>query len=409
MSIKNYLFSYTDLRSIQRAKLVPSTAFDKGCVDGVGFAGFASWLDLVPGDSDVIAVPDSAPVVYPNNSEIAWVATELQVEGRALEQCPRYQLKRLLKELNGLGYVLKTGVEAEFFLISNNSNTIYDDADTYGKPCYNQDILLKNYGVISAIVEGINSLGWGCYQADHEDANGQYEINWEFDDSLATADKHAFFKSFAKQTARDNEARVSFMPKPFPTITGNGCHCHFSVWSLDGKNEFLGQGGELSQLAKSFAAGVLQHAPALALLFNSSVNSYRRQQATQTDSGSSWVTNRVSVGGNDRTKLVRIPDNERIELRQPDGAVNPYILQLGVLAGGLLGLKNSLSLDKVASSAGLLPTNLGAAILNFQKDLELQEVLGSDFSSAYLNIKHREWEEYLNHFSSWEVSNYLDL
>ena len=132
---------------------------------------------------------------------------------------------------------MKTGVECEFFLITPDGRRICDAADRQAKPCYDQSALMRRYDVIAEICDCMLALGWKPYQNDHEDANGQFEMNWEYDDALVTADRHSFFKYMAKSIAEKHGLRATFMPKPFADLTGNGCHAHVSLWN-DGKNLF---------------------------------------------------------------------------------------------------------------------------------------------------------------------------
>ena len=180
-------------------------------------------------------------------------------------------------------------------------------------------------------------LGWNPYQNDHEDANGQFEMNWHYDDALKTADKHAFFKYMVKSIAEKHGLRATFMPKPFPTLTGNGCHMHISLWSKDGKNLFEEPNDPmgLSKLGYQFIAGLMYSAEALTAITNPTVNSYKRINAPRTLSGASWAPNTVTYTGNNRTHMIRIPDAGRFEFRLADGAANPYAMQAAVLTAGL--------------------------------------------------------------------------
>src|SRR5687768_3938318 len=234
--VKYFMISYTDLFSGQRAKLVPAAAIADMQKDGAGFAGFATWLDLTPAHPDMLAVPDPDSVIQlPWKPEVAWVAANCIMEDKSVAQAPRDTLNRLVKEAAAEGMRVKTGVEAEFFLISPDGTTISDPADTASKPCYDQQAIMRRYDVIAEICDHMLALGWGPYQNDHEDANGQFEMNWAFDDALATADKHSFFKFMVKSVAEKHGLRATFMPKPFAGLTGNGCHAHISVWDKAGK------------------------------------------------------------------------------------------------------------------------------------------------------------------------------
>ena len=233
--VKYFMISYTDLFGSQRAKLVPTQAIADMQVEGAGFAGFATWLDFTPAHPDMLAVPDSSSVIQlPWKPEVAWVAANCIMEGEEVAQAPRNLLRRLIDDAAAEGMHVKTGIEAEFFLLSPDGSRISDEYDTAAKPCYDQQAVMRRYDVIKEICDYMLEMGWGPYQNDHEDANGQFEMNWEFDDTLATADKHSFFKFMTKSVAEKHGFRATFMPKPVEGLTGNGCHAHISVWDAPG-------------------------------------------------------------------------------------------------------------------------------------------------------------------------------
>ncbi|WP_047465234.1 type III glutamate--ammonia ligase [Rhizobium rhizogenes] len=422
--IKYFMISYTDLFSGQRAKLVPAQAIAAMQEEGAGFAGFATWLDMTPAHPDLFAVPDPSSVIQlPWKKEVAWVAADLWMDGKLVAQAPRNVLKKLVKSAEAEGMRVKTGVEAEFFLITADGSKISDEYDTAEKPCYDQQAVMRRYDVIAEICDYMLELGWGAYQNDHEDANGQFEMNWEFDDALKTADKHSFFKFMVKSIAEKHGLRATFMPKPFKGLTGNGCHCHISVWSNDGKtNVFADKEAEfgLSAQGKQFLGGIMKHASSLAAITNPTVNSYKRINAPRTTSGATWSPNTVTWTGNNRTHMVRVPGPGRFELRLPDGAVNPYLLQAIIIAAGLDGIRNKADpgphhdIDMYAEGhlvkdAPRLPLNLLDALRAYDEDEGLKEAIGSEFSAAYLKLKHQEWNSYCSHFTQWERDSTLDI
>ena len=184
-------------------------------------------------------------MVLPWQPEVAWVATDLRLGEDPVDQAPRRVLARQIAAAATLGFELRSGVEAEFFLLDPASGAVADRRDNQEKPCYDQLALMRRYPLISALLDGLDQLGWGPYQADHEDANGQFEINWTFAHALRTADRHAFFKVMVKTLAEQQGLRASFMPKPVAGLTGNGCHCHLSLWSPQGVNLFHDPAGPL--------------------------------------------------------------------------------------------------------------------------------------------------------------------
>ncbi len=294
------------------------------------------------------------------------------------------------------------------------------------KPCYDQLALMRRYPLIGPLLEAMEQLGWGPYQADHEDANGQFELNWTYANALITADRHAFFKVMVKTLAEQQGLRASFMPKPFAALTGNGCHTHLSLWGTAdspqaGRNLFHDPSGELglSPLAYHFLAGLLTHAPALSCLSNPTVNSYRRLAAPPTTSGATWSPGGISYTGNNRTHMVRIPDDQRLELRLPDGAAHPYLLQAAILAAGLDGIERQLTPgprsdnDNYAKPldpgcCGRLPVNLGEALDAFSADTALRQALGEEFCQAYENLRRRQWQRERGDISDTERRACLD-
>ena len=423
-NIRYFLISFTDLFGVQRAKLVPANKIDTMAAGGAGFAGFAAWLDLTPADPDVLAVADPDRLFQlPWQREIGWLPSDLQsVDGEPIEQMPRLVLKRVLAQAEKLGCRVKTGVECEYFLLSPEGYELSDQRDRQTKPCYDQQTLMRRYDTIAEICDSMQELGWEPYQNDHEDANGQFEMNWLYDDALVTADRHAFFKYMVKAIAEKNGLRATFMPKPFPHLTGNGCHIHLSLWDREGKtNLFQDKNGELglSQLGYQFIAGTLHSAEALCAFTNSTVNSYKRINAAVTTSGATWSPSTISYSGNNRTHTIRIPDSGRFELRLADGAVNPYLLPAALIAAGLDGITQQrnpgprydnntyvdpLPPDKVKQ----LPSNLLDALRHLEADEILTSALGKTLVSAYLKLKHQIWEEYSAHISIWELEHTLD-
>ena len=422
--VKYFMISYTDLFGGQRAKLVPAQAIADMQVDGAGFAGFATWLDLTPAHPDMLAVPDASSVIQlPWKPEVAWVAGNCVMEDEPVAQAPRNVLNRLIAEAAEEGLHVKTGIEAEFFLLTPDGEQISDEYDIAEKPCYDQQAVMRRYDVVAEICDYMLEMGWGPYQNDHEDANGQFEMNWNFDDALRTADKHSFFKFMTKSVAEKHGLRATFMPKPIEGLTGNGCHAHISVWDAAGKtNVFADDSMELglSEKGRHFLGGIMKHASALAAITNPTVNSYKRINAPRTMSGATWAPNTVTWTGNNRTHMVRVPGPGRFELRLPDGAANPYLLQAVIIAAGLDGVRHQYDpgkrydIDMYAEGhkvrgAPKLPLNMLDALREFDKDKSLKAAMGDEFSAAFLKMKMQEWNSYVSHFSSWEKTNTLDI
>ena len=421
--IKYFLVSFLDLFGTMRAKIVPATAIDGVAKSGAGFAGFATWFDMTPANPDILAIPDpESLIVLPWKPEVAWVAVDLTMEGKEVAQNPRQVLKRVIAAAAKEGYELKSGVECEYFMITPDGNTISDAADRQSKPCYDQQALMRRYDVVAEICDAMNTIGWKPYQNDHEDANGQFEMNWEYDNALRTADRHAFFKYMVKSVAEKHGLRATFMPKPFIHLTGSGCHMHASLWSTKGeRNLFHDPKGDLglSQTAYHFIGGIMHSATALCAITNPTVNSYKRINAPVTLSGATWAPNTITYSGNNRTHMIRIPEPGRFELRLPDGAANPYLLQAAVLVAGLDGIRNKRDPGKrhdinmyteghKAKGARTLPLNLLDALRALEKSPVLAAGLGKEFLLPYLKLKHEDWNNYSRSLTEWERQTTLD-
>ena len=423
-NIKYFLIGFVDMLGQLRAKLVPARAIKGMQKDGAGFAGFAAWLDMTPANSDMFGVPDPDSLIQlPWKPEVAWLAADLWMDGKPVEASPRIALKRQLEKASKKGFRVMTGVECEFFLLNESGDALSDAGDTHEKPCYDQGALMRRYDVISQICDSMIELGWGPYQNDHEDGNGQFEMNWDYSDALKTADRHVFFKYMAKSIAEAHGYRATFMPKPFANLTGNGCHAHLSVWDKAGnKNLFLNKRDEmgLSKMAYNFLGGVLHNADSMAAMFIPTVNSYKRVDAAVTTSGATWSPNTITYSGNNRTHMVRIPaDDGRFEVRLMDGATNPYLLQAGLIAAGLDGVNkkrdpgqrldiNMYTEQHKLKNVRKLPVNLLDAIRLFEKDKVARAAFGDEFVDAYSKLKHEEWRRFTREISDWERATTLD-
>ena len=427
--IKYFLISFVDLFGVLRSKLVPAHAIKDMQETGAGFAGFAAWLDMTPADSDMFGIPDPDSLIQlPWNKEVGWLASDLWMNGKPVDASPRIMLKKQIKKLSKQGLTMKSGVECEYFLISPDGDSIADPRDTQSKPCYDQSALMRRYDLIKEICDCMIEMGWGPYQNDHEDANGQFEMNWDYSECLKTADRHTFFKYMVKTIAEKHGLRATFMPKPFENLTGNGCHAHVSVW--DGKkNKFLDKSNNLglSKMAYNFLGGVIKHASSLSAFFNPTINSYRRINAPPTKSGASWSPSSISYTGNNRTHMIRIPDPGRFELRLMDGSANPYLLQASVLAAGINGIKNKIDPGKPLNcnmyedfakypNLPKLPDELDQSLKQLKQNKEMNDAFGADVINSYIKLRSTEIKEFNNierfdkskPITKWERQNTLD-
>jgi len=405
--IKYFLISYVDFFGILRSKLVPAHSIKEMQKEGAGFAGFSTYLDMSPSDPDMAAIPDPSSLIQlPWQQDVGWLAGDLWMDGKPVEASPRVMLRNQIQKLAKKNMYLKSGVECEYFLITPDGGSIADHNDIADKPCYDQSALMRQYDLIRAICDSMIMLRWGPYQNDHEDANGQFEMNWDYDDCLVTADRHVFFKYMVKSLAEKHGLRATFMPKPFENLTGNGCHAHVSLWN-EKTNKFLDTGDRygLTKLAYNFLGGIMNLAKPLSAFFNPTINSYRRINAPPTKSGASWSPSSISYTGNNRTHMIRIPDPGRFELRLMDGSANPYLLQAGVIAAGLDGINNKSDPGEALTcnmytdyknypNLNKLPNEIEDALDELNNSKKLKESFGEDVINSYLKLKNKEIDEF---------------
>ncbi|CAE8609061.1 unnamed protein product [Polarella glacialis] len=442
LGIEFFIVCFVDVFGVLRSKMVPAEAINFIQKEGAGFAPMATWHDYGPECADMTAIPDASTLIQvPFQKDLGFVIGDLYIEGQKVQDSPRWVLKDVIAKAAAEGYEFKTGVEPEFFLLSEaDILAISDTKDTERKPCYETQALMRRYAVLKEIMNALNAAGFGIYQCDHEDANGQFEINWHYSDCLTTADRYVFFKFVAKTLAEKHGFKATFMPRPFAELTGSGCHCHCSLWK-EGQNVFAQGNADsvpvdeeefpagveklgLSVLGCRFMGGVLTKAPAYCAMTNPTVNSYKRLAGAITSSGSTWAPNRVSFSGNNRTNMVRVLP-ERFEVRLADGAVNPYLMPAILLAAGLWGLKTLPSTkpfyfdpkvnmflipddSPLIASVPRLPANLLDALRSLEADPDMKDFLGEKMIASFLRLKKAEWKEYMAHLSSWELRNTLD-
>ena len=420
--IKYFLISFVDLFGHLRAKLVPAAAIGQMQKNGAGFAGFATHIDHTPAHPDTLAMPDPDSLIQlPWKKEVAWLAADLVCDGKPVPDAPRNILKAQIAKAKALGLQMKTGVECEFFLLTRDGRGIADTADEYPKPCYDQMALMRQFDLISKICDSMLEMGWKPYQNDHEDANGQFEMNWEYDDVLKSADRHVFFKYMTKTLAEEAGYRATFMPKPFNDLTGSGCHMHVSLWK-DGVNIFEDPTGELgmSELSYRFLGGVLHSAAELCAIYNPTVNSFKRINAAITSSGATWSPNTITYTGNNRTHMVRIPEAGRFEFRLMDGATNPYFAPAALLMAGLDGIENGRDPGKrldinmytdghKVKNVKRLPLNLLDALRLFSSSKVARAGFGDAVVDSYTKLKMESWNQFMSHASAWERLHTLDV
>ncbi|MBS1894817.1 MAG: type III glutamate--ammonia ligase [Actinobacteria bacterium] len=426
---------FVDMHGKPNAKLVPASHIEDLLEDGAGFAGFAAGdIGQRPNDPDIVAIPDPASYTpLPWRPGIARLACDVTVEGEPWPYCPRTILRNQIARAAKLGYELKLGAELEYFLLRRDEDgrlVVADPLDTQGQPCYDMRALTRSLDFVTEVAGNLDALDWDHYATDHEDANGQFEQNFDYGDVLTTCDRAIFFRYMVESLAQDRGLIATFMPKPFAHLTGNGCHFHVSLWK-DGENVFAGEGDRhglgLSDAAYGFVGGLKEHAGAYIALTAPSVNSYKRL-VVGSQSGSAWAPIFVSYGSNNRTQMLRIPAPGRIEDRTVDGSCNPYLAATAILAAGIDGIERGLDPGEPTSDLNLhelsserhaelgvevLPENLLDATRRLERDDVLRAALGScateDYVDYYVRVKQAEWTQAHAQITDWELERYLQL
>lgn len=417
---KFLLALFVDLRGKPCAKLVPVEAVDMLATEGVGFAGYAvGAMGQEPKDPDLMAMPDPSsftPIPFVKEG-LAIVHCDPHVNGEPWPYAPRVILKNLIALTADAGFEPWVGAEVEYFLLKRTEDgtlVTADADDTADQPCYDARGVTRMYDHLTSISTAMNSLGWSNYANDHEDGNGQFEQNFKFADALTTADRVVTLRYLLSVLAAERGMIATFMPKPFSDRTGSGLHFHLSLTSAgtpvfaDGDDE---RGLGLSETAYSFIGGILEHACALQAVVGPTVNSYKRTGAVSTTSGASWAPRTPTYGGNDRTHFIRVPDDQRIELRGGDGSANPYLAIAAALGAGIDGVKRSVDPGPVGSGSGrTLPPTLLHAVDELDADPVISGVLdtaGEGVASYFAKLKREEFFAYHSTVTPWEIEKYL--
>lgn len=429
--IKYVLAQFADIHGVAKVKSVPAAHLEDVLAAGAGFAGGAIWgTGIAPNGPDYMAVGDLPTLgLVPWQAGYARIVCDGHVNGKPYEYDARVVLKKQLDKMQKKGWTFYTGLEPEFSLLKKDEQghlTPFDNSDLLQKPCYDYKGITRQSAFLEKLTESLLAVGMDVYQIDHEDSNGQFEVNYTYADALKSADNYILFKMAASEIANQMGMVCSFMPKPFSNRPGNGMHMHMSIGDGKNANIFMDKSDKnglgLSKMAYHFLAGILEHAPALAAVCAPSVNSYKRLVVGRSLSGATWAPAYIAYGDNNRSTLVRIPYG-RLELRLPDGSANPYLATAAVIAAGLDGVSRKLdpgkprsenlydySLEEIAKQGiGILPQNLGEAITALEKDEVICDALGAKLSKEFISLKRMEWVDYSRHVSDWEVNRYLEF
>ena len=437
--VHTLIAQFTDIHGVAKGKLVPLAHLDDLLTDGVGFSGPSIAGSGLPrhGPRAEYWARGNASTAQP----LPWmpgyarVVCDGLVEGEPYEACPRQVLRRASARLAQLGWHLRTGIEPEFFLLKHSAGRWHpaDEADQLEASSYDLRSLARQGDFLQALQRALEACGISVLQLDHEAAQGQYELNFGFDEALISADHLMLFKQAGQALAEARGMVFSSMPKPFPDQPGNGMHFHVSLWKGQGdnaRNVFVPHRPDgsvdtqalLSPTGQHFAAGVLAHSAALCALAAPNVNSYKRLLAGPAPTGSGWATAWVTHGADNRTALLRSLHGH-FEWRLPDASANPYLVSAALIASGLDGIERQLALPAScdddlfalssadAAQRGLvaLPRNLAEAVDGLCADEVICSALGHGLVEQFARIKRQEHHAHARHVSDWELQRYAGV
>ena len=414
--VHSLLVQFTDLHGVAKGKLVPLAHLDSVLNEGAGFAGPSIWGTGLPRSgprSEYHARGDATTAQpLPWLPGVARIVGDGFVDGQPFDACPRQVLRRALARLAAHGLQLRTGIEPEFFLLRREGAGFVpaDAHDRLDKPSYDLQSLLRQQGLLQTLASHLQACGLDVLQIDHEDAHGQYELNFAYGDALLSADRLMLFKLAAQAVAEQHGLVFSMMPKPFANQPGSGMHFHASLWRGAAPAEGV---------ARAFIAGVLAHAPALTALAAPTVNSYKRLTVGESLSGTTWAPAYVAHGPNNRTALVRTLPG-RFEWRLPDASANPYLATAALVAAGIDGIERGLDPGPACTDdlfalplaqirergIGVLPQSLGEAVTALEADSVVCGALGPTLATEFVRLKRAEWTAYARHVSDWELQRY---
>ncbi len=413
---------FTDINGVAKGKYLPLDQLRTLVETGAGFSGpsiAGTGLPRMGPRSEYYGRGDPATArALPWMPGHARLACDGFVAGQPFDACPRQVLRRQVARLAERGWTLQTGIEPEFFLLRRGEHGLLpaDDHDRLDKPSYDLKSLPRQAGFLHELVQSLTACGLQVFQVDHEDAHGQYEVNFLHADALASADHLMLFKLAAQALAERHGRVFSMMPKPFANQPGSGMHFHVSLW--DGERCLFGDDTTM----RHFIGGVLAHSAGLAALAAPTVNSYKRLVVGESLSGTSWAPACIAHGPNNRTALVRTLAG-RFEWRLPDASANPYLATAGLIAAGLDGIARRLDPGAACTDdlfeqplaalrergIGVLPQSLGEAVDGLERDDVLCEALGATLAREFVAAKRTEWIAYARHVSEWEMRRYGEL
>lgn len=431
--VKYCIGAYVDIHGVPKAKVVPIAHLDHMAHGSERYTGYAlDGLGQAPNDDEITSVPDlERAIQLPWEPKLAWIPADNYFQGKPYALNTRVALQNVMAQAKQLGFGFNLGIECEIFLLkqgADGSLAVPNTDDKLTKPCYDVRGFVDSFSWLDKVATCINDLGWDLYSFDHEDANGQYEFDFQYADALTMCDRFTFFRFMAKHYAKEEGLLATMMPKPFADKTGNGAHFNMSLFDINtGKNLFAcdpkddPRGIGLTPLGYQFIGGILKHGRALCAAFAPTVNSYKRLVRRGAMSYFSWAPVFNSYGSNNRTNSVRVPaGGGRCESRNADGAVNPYLAATLALAAGLEGIREGIDpgapnednlyeiSDAERRDRGIefLPQTLQEAVAAFAADPLVEKTLGTELRDEFIKYKTLEWEEYHLSVSQWEIERY---
>jgi len=424
---------FTDILGIVKAVTIPIHRMEDSVKHGTWFDGSSIEGFTRIAESDQYLMPDMATF-----AEIPWqpgdgprgtarvICDVFTPRGEPFVGDPRFVLRRQVERARKLGYVVNMGPELEFFLFRRDEAGKVTPLphDLAGYFDFSTDLAQE---IRQDMVDALEAFGIKVEAAHHEVAAGQHEIDFEYSDALKTADNALTFKFALKAIAQQHGLYATFMPKPIFGINGSGMHTHQSLFSIEkGRNAFADPDNKygLSDLARSYMAGVLAHAKGMAAVLAPTVNSYKRLVPGYE------APTYITWGRTNRSALIRVPmispgksiEGTRAEVRCPDPSSNTYLAFAVMIAAGLDGVERGLTLsDPVEESLfemdasrvterGIkeLPGTLGQAIDELRADPVVCEALGDHVLEHYVEAKTAEWNEYRTQVTQWELDRYLE-
>jgi len=427
---------WTDIHGVARGISLPAGQLEEAADEGVGFANGVAELTLEPGllddpkygpqSGDMMAVADTdslTPAAWRENTAVAF-ADLTTVDGEPFDLCSRSVLRSVLADVRAAGFEPRVGVETEFSVLAPDGDGGWEPLNR--RCSYDIDAIDQAAGLLDAWTKAMEAGGYDVLGIHQESQPGQFEVNVRYDDALTTADGIMFFGQMVKSVSRSEGLKATMMPRPHSGEDANGMHYHLSLW--DG-NENLFAGGDgaadiefpagkhphsagISDTARHFMGGLLEHMKALTAVCAPTVNSYKRLIP------GIWAPVNITWGPDNRSTVLRLPPElgtaTRVEHRVPDSAANPYLSLAATLAAGLDGVENEIDPGEGTLANAYeedhenLPRTLPGALAHLEIDEVLREALGTDLIAEFLKLKRDEFDRYQDQVTDWERREYRD-